>query len=230
MDLDLQDTDNFVGQDEMAGYANEAIATAEAMIINACEDYFLTNTTLSLVLGESQISLPSNIYGQKIREIVYKNGDRIYPLTELKDPRMMYQKAVIDRQAVSLDEYKYFLQSATAGAQDKLVITPPALESGAYLDFWYIRNAKRVPLQSSLAEAESRANQIATVIDIPEWRLYIEQFMKKRCYEKIDKSKVGQADKDLLVTSGLMISDLKSRKPNNENDLPQDISHYVEHN
>lgn len=230
-DLDLQDTDNFIGQDEMAGYANDGIQTAEAIIMGACEDYFLTYTTLTLVQGASDISLPSDIYSQKIREIVYKNGDRIYPLTELKDPRMFYQKAVIDRQAVSLDEYKYFLKSATAGAQDTLCITPAALESGAYLEMWYIRNAKRVPLQSSLAEGASRATQIAAVIDIPEWRLYVEQFMKKRCYEKMkDTSKSAQLDKDLEATAGLMLADLKDRKKNNETEIPPDISHYVESN
>lgn len=230
-DLDLQDTDNFVGQDEMVGYANEGISTAEAMIMAACEDYFMTNTTLTMVQGIASIALPSDIYGQKIRGITYVNGDRIYPLDELKDPQMMYQKAVIDRQSVSLDEYKYFLKSAIAGAQDQLIITPPAQESGAFLDFWYIRNAQRVPLQAA-PESSSRAAQVATVIDIPEWRAYVEKYMKAEIYQHKLKNFTAaqQARDDLKTIADLMIADLKTRKPNNKNEVPLDISHYVEHN
>ncbi len=231
LDLDLQDTDNYVGQDEMAGYGNAGITSAEALIIQTCEDYLLTSATLTLVQDASSIDLPNDIYGQKIREIVYKNGDRIYPLVELKDPQMFYRKAVIDRQAVSLDEYQYFLQSATAGSQDKLMITPAALESGAYLEMWYIRNAKRVPLQSALAEGATRATQIAAVIDIPEWRAYVEQFMKVRCWEKRKNAlMLANAKKDLEIISDLMVTDLKTRKQNNQNEVPMDVSHYMEHN
>lgn len=229
-DYDLQDTDNFVGQDEMATYANDGIQTAEAMIIATCEDYFLTPATLTLVNGSSDITLPTDIYAQKIREIVYKNGDRIYPLTRLKDPKMFYQKAVIDRQAVSLDEYSWFLKSATAGVQDKLVLTPAAQESGAFLEMWYIRNANRVPLQAA-PESSTRAAQLATVIDIPEWRIYIEQFMKKRCAEKTkDAARLMSAEKDLAAAAEMLVADLKDRAKDNENEVPPDISHYVESN
>lgn len=229
-DYDLQDTDSFVGADEMVGYCNDGIQTAEALIIATCEDYFLLPATLTLVQGSSDITLPTDIYGQKIREIVYKNGDRIFPLTRLKDPKMMYQKAIIDRQAVSLDEYKWFLKSATAGAQDKLVLTPAALESGAFLEMWYIRNANRVPLQAA-PESATRAAQLATVIDIPEWRIYLEQFMKKRCAEKMkDAGRIAIAEKDLLAAGELLVADLRDRAKDNETEVPPDVSHYVESN
>jgi hypothetical protein len=184
------------------------------------------------VQNASDISLPSDIYAQKIREIVYKNGDRIYPVTELKDPQMHYRKAVIDRQATALEEYKYFLKSSTAGAQDTLVITPAATETGAFLEMWYIRNAKRAPLQSSLADGASRATQIAAVLDIPEWRAYVEKYMKAEIYEhKIkDKAAAALARADLSTIAGVMIEDLADRMKNNENDIPLDVSHYVEHN
>lgn len=214
----------------MVGYCNEGIATAEAMIIGTCEDYFLLPATLTLVQGSSDIALPTDIYGQKIREIVYKNGDRIYPLTRLKDPKMMYQKAILDKYSVSLEEYKWFLKSATAGAQDTLCLTPAALESGPYLEMWYIRTANRVPLQAA-PESATRAAQLATVIDIPEWRLYVEQFMKKRCAEKMkDATRIATAEKDLLAASAGLVADLRDRAKDNETEVPPDISHYVESN
>lgn len=229
-DLDLQDSDNFIGQDEMAGLGNEAIDTAEAVIMATHEDYFLQSATLSLVQGESSIALPTDIYGQKVREIVYKNGDRIYPLVEIRDPQMMYRKAVIDRSATSMDEYQYFFKSATAGQQDTLIITPAAQESGAYLECWYIRNANRIPLQAD-SGSPSRATQLATVIDIPEWRAYLEQYVKWRCYQKMkDTGGEAAAAAALEKLGELMIINLKDKKLNNENDVPMDTSHYMEHN
>lgn len=229
-DLDMQDSDNFCGQDEMAGLVNEAIDTAEALIMTTCEDYFLTSSALSLLITESTITLPTDIYGQKIRGITYINGDRIYPLEEIKDPEMFYRKAVIDRQATSLEEYQYFLKSATAGAQDKLLITPAAQESGAYLEMWYIRNANRIVLQAA-PDSATRAAQLAIVIDIPEWRVYLEQYVKARVYEKMENFvKMAAADKKLEAVAQLLLVNLKDRKQNNRNEIPPDISHYVEHN
>ncbi len=228
-DLDLQDSDNFIGQDEFAGYMNEAIDSAEALIMTTCEDYFITSTPLTLVQGADSITLPTDIYAQKIRELIYKNGDRIYPLEELRDPQMFYRKAVLDRQATALEEYCYFLKSATAGVQDTLMLTPPAQESGAFLEMWYIRNANRIPLQAA-PDSATRAAQLATVIDIPEWRLYLEQYCKMRCYEKMENAaKHENAEAKVLKMAEFLVINLKDRKQNNKNEIPPDISHYVEH-
>jgi hypothetical protein len=229
-DLDLIDTDNFMGQDEFATLGNDAIDAAEAIIMRVREDYFLTSATLSLVNGASNIALPTDMYMQKIRELVYKNGDRIYPLRRLRDPRMFYHKAVVDRTAVSLDEYQYFLKSTTAGAQDELMLTPPAYESGAFLELWYIRHANRIGLQAA-PDSVSRATQLATPIDIPEWRSFLEQHIRVRCYEKLGQfDKMKDAEEKLVVIASAMEVSVKDRCEDNENDVPQDISHYMEHN
>lgn len=228
-DLDLQDSDNFVTQDEMAGYGNEGIDAAEVLIMATHEDYFLNSATLSLVSGERSIALPTDIYGQKVRGITYINGSRIYPLKEIKDPEIFYKKAIADYQANGNDEYGYIFKSATAGEQDKLMISPPAQESGAYLEMWYIRNANRIPLQAA-PDSASRATQVATVIDIPEWRAYIEQFIKWRCYQKMkDQGAEASAAAALEKLGELMVINLKDRKLNNENEIEMDVSHYVEH-
>lgn len=229
-DLDLQDTSNFIGEDEMAGLGNDAIDAAEAIIMRVREDYFMTMATLTLVQGTATISLPTDIYAQKIRELVYKNGDRIYPLRRLRDPRMMYQKAVIDRSAVALDEYQYFLYSPTAGQQDKLYLTPVPYESGAFLELWYIRHSNRISLQAA-PDSVSRATQVATAIDIPEWRSFLEQHVKVHCYEKLKQFELMKdAEEKLMVLAGAMEVSLKDRMEDNENDVPQDTSHYLEHN
>lgn len=213
----------------MAGYGNEGIDTAEVLIMATFEDYFLAPATLTMVEGASDIDLPSDIYGQKIREINYVNGSRIFPVTELRDPKKFLIKEMIDAEASSGDEYRYFLKSATAGAQDKIVLVPAARESGAYLKMWYIRNANRIPLQAD-SGSPSRATQLATVIDIPEWRAYLEQYVKWRCYQKMkDKEGEATAAAALEKLGELMIINLKDKKLNQENDVPLDLSHYLEH-
>jgi len=229
-DLDLQDSNNFITEDEMAGYCNEAIDTAESIIMQACEDYLLTSAPLTLVNGANSIELPSNIYAQKIRGLTYINGDRIYPLHRVRDPDIFYRKAVIDRQAISLDEYSYLLKSTTVGEQDKIILTPPAYESGAFLELWYIRNANRVSMQAA-PDSVSRATQLATPIDIPEWRLYLEQYMKMRCYEKMrDMAGMANAEAKTKAMAEMMLVNLKDRVVDNENNVAQDTSHYMEHN
>lgn len=227
-DKDLQDTDNFIGQDEMADYVNEGIDSAEALIMKIDEDYFLTKTVLSLVNGEEDISLPSDIYAQKIRGVVYKNGALIYPVKRLRNPWKFYKKAVIDYQVVNTEEYQYILRMDAGSSQAKIMLAPPAYESGAYLHFWYIRNAKRVPLQ---ADGNSRATQTATVIDIPEFRSYIEQFAKVRCLEKMrDPQALMDAKENLKLLKEQMVDTLTQRTPDQDDEVPQDVSHYEEHN
>lgn len=229
-DLDLLDQANFIGQDEMATLGNDAISAAESLIMRAREDYFLTTATITLVNGQANYALPTNIFGQKIRELTYVNGSRIFPLTRLKDPLMFYQKEILDFQATSFEEYRWFLKSTTAGAQDELFLTPAALEAGPYLVMWYIRNANRIQLQAA-PESVSRATQIATVLDIPEWRSFVEQHVKVSCYEKMkDPEGYNKATAKLAVLADAMVVSLKDRAEDNENEVAQDISHYVEHN
>ncbi len=229
-DLDLLDTNNFIGQDEMAALGNDAIDACESLIMRTREDYFMTSTNLTLVQNAANIALPSDIYAQKIRALVYKNGARIYPLKRLRDPFMFYRKAVMDFRAVSLEEYMWFLKSTTAGLQDEILLTPPAYESGAFLELWYIRHANRISLQAA-PDSASRATQLATPIDIPEWRSFIEQHIKVSCYEKM-KDAIGyqNAVSKLGILSEAMTINLADRAEDNENDVPQDTSHYEEHN
>lgn len=227
-DLDLQDTDNFIGNDEMAGYANDAIDLVEAIILKIDEDYFSTRATLSLVQGTSDILLPSDMYAQKIRALNYVNGTRIYPVKRVKDPNSFLAMEMANQQINGSEEYSYVLRMDSGSAQAVLEIVPTPYESGALLKLRYIRNAQRVPL---IEEGSNRAAQIATILDIPEWRICLEQYMKMRCYEKM-KDKVAEEKaekkfKDLLVS---MTDTLTARTPDRDDVLPQDLSHYEEMN
>ncbi len=227
-DLDLQDTDNFIGYDEMAGYVNEGIDLAEAIILKIDEDYFLTKSSLSMVASAADILLPSDIYAQKIRAIIYKNQGRIFEVKRLRDPKAFLERMVINDQVTSTEEYMYFLRMDAGVTQAVAELTPPAYESGAYLTIHYIRNAARVPL---VEEGSSRATQLATILDIPEFRSVLEQHAKMRCYEKMkDKVAEEKAEKKLAVLLETMVDTLTNRVPDRDDVVPQDFSHYAEMN
>lgn len=230
-DLDLQDSDNFIGQDEMAGYGNEAISATERMLLKLREDYLLKTATITLVNGTANYDLPTDIYAQKIRAFVYINGNVIYQPKRLRDPLEFFKKAVIDNLSVSTVEYTWFLKSPNDGSQDQVVLSPPAYESGAYFTLYYIKHLTRIQLQSTNADSASRATQLATKIDAPECRDFIEQFIKVRCYEKM-KDVEGTADaKDKLkAIRDDLESTLRDRVDDNDNEVSADISHYRESN
>lgn len=227
-DMDLQDDNNFIGHDEMAGYVNEAIDLAEAIILKIDEDYFLTKTPLTLVQDAADILLPSDIYAQKIRGVVYKNQGTIYEVKRLRDPKAFLERMLINDQVNNTEDYMYFLRMDAGVAQAVMELTPPAYESGAFLTMHYIRNAARVPL---IEEGSTRAAQIATVLDIPEWRVVLEQHAKMRCYEKMkDKVAEEKAEKKLDALLKAMTDTLTTRVPDRDDVVPQDFTHYQEHN
>jgi len=226
-DLDLEDAGNFVQNDEMVSYCNEAIDDAESEILKLNEDYFLTSASLALVSSTSSYSLPTDIYGQKVRSIIYANGAKIYEVRRIRDPHKFLNKALQDYLPNAAQELEYILKSATAGAQDNLVFVPTPQESGSYITIWYIRNAKRVPLVGE--DSATRTTQLAVTLDLPEWADYIVQYMKCRCYEKELDPRLNAAMAALAAKKEKLVSVLSDRVPDNDDTVPMDVGHYEEH-
>lgn len=228
IDLDLQDENNFVQNDEFAGYANEAIDIAEAEILKLHEDYFLSPTDLTLAAGTSEYNLPTNIYAQKIRAIVYKNGPKIYPVKRIRDPEAFYKREEINYYSTQETEYGYMLLNSAEG-QAVISISPVPQESGNLMRLWYVRNAARVPLTTD-AGSPSRATQLAQVIDIPEWSQFIMQFMKWRAMEKELHPRTDKAEEAMLELKKNMVETLTNRIVDNDDTIPMDLSVYYDHN
>lgn len=225
-DLDLQDEDNFVQNDEMASYFNEAINDAEAEIMALNEDYFLASSDLTFTQGSANVTLPTDIYAQKIRDFVYVDGDLIYSIPRIRDPKKFLERALNDRFASGYAVYAYMLKSV-AGAQDRIELSPVAQSSGALGRLWYIRNATRVPLTT---EGSSRPTQLATVIDIPEWTDYLVQFVKCRCMEKEMDQRLPAAVAALANRKKMLVETLGNRTPDGDDQIPMDLDFYWEHN
>lgn len=65
----------FISQDELLGYANEAIESAETAVhtLGIEDTYFLSSDFIYLNPAQSQYSLPADIYANKFRKIFYSN-------------------------------------------------------------------------------------------------------------------------------------------------------------
>jgi hypothetical protein len=201
----------FVEDEELLGYINEGIDVAEAEIHNLAEDYFMTKATLTLVDGTDEYDLPANIYGHKIRRITYRNGTKRYTLGRLHNFKK-FEEYEDQRVHQSAEEYVYFIMNSTAGSP-KIVLTPPAKEDGAYVTVWYWRQANRLEEDSDIC-------------DIPEFVNFVIQFAKTRIYEKEGHPAVAKAMDDLEKYRAQMQSTLETMVPDDDNEIPADLSFY----
>lgn len=212
-DLDLRD-EIYITPEEMLGYLNEAIDEAEAHIHDIYEDYFLTKTTVTLVNGTAGYDLPADIYGNKIRGIVFNDGSTIYALKRIRGGDEFIEAALINQYSNSTDFYKYILtNSSTSGYKIELFPTPGA--SGT-LTIWYIRNAKELVDDTDAC-------------DIPEAANYIMQFMKVRCYEKEPGHPNNtMAQMALAKLEQRFIDTMSNRVDDSDTTIVADLSFYEE--
>lgn len=205
-DLDLEE-EQFVTADEMTAYVNEAIDDAEALIHGLYQDYFQTEATLDLVAGTSEYALPANIYGTKIKRILYSNGERKY--------RILRMKNIDNTLSVSgEDSYRYlFKNAAPGGTQIKLYPTPQSNESDT-VTVWYIRNATRLVAESDVCDIFDFSNFIFAHV---KWNV-------------AKKERLGQdiqtAESHLASQRQLMEDTLHTMADNEENEVRRDLSHY----
>jgi hypothetical protein len=203
-DLDLQD-ETFITPTEMMGYCNEAIDDAEAEIIGIYSKYLETNSTVSLVSGTADYTLPTDIYATKITKLYYDDGAKKYSVKPLKNlDELPYVQVG--------DIYRYrIVNSSASGLQLRLFPTPQ--ETSTSLNIWYIRNANRVA-----ADTDS--------LDLPEAANYIMQHIKLRCYEKEGNPKQAKAQQDKAEAKQLMIATLEDMVPDENNTVEPEMSFY----
>lgn len=161
-DLDLED-ERFISPKEMVGYFNEALSEAESEIITIDEDYFLTKFFIPLVEGKQQYALPTNIYANKIRGIVYQNGSLTYEVKRFRRTSK-FENLALTMQYATNDYYGYILTNASL--VPVLELYPPARETailppspGAFTPatMWFIRNCARIPVPGEFCNPEVTA-------------------------------------------------------------------------
>lgn len=213
-DLDLED-ETFIQPEELLGYVNEAIDEAEAEIHGLYEDYFLARLAFPLVYGTDSYDLPDNIYGTKIRKLMYQNGGDTFEIKEMPNEKKIQLYHLSQADGTSGTRfYEYFLENTTPGSP-QLVIVPIPLEAGDFCTLWYLRNANR------LAEDTD-------ICDIPEFVEFVIQYAKVRCYEKEGHPNLVMALNALEQQRSQMTSTLAQRTANANNEIEAEMFYYRE--
>lgn len=205
------DTDNldkdFITDIELNDLINESIDDAEAVIHTIYEDYFLTKANIALVNGTQNYALPSDIYANKIRKVLYDDGSLKYEITRLKNLELI---PFVD----SNEECYQYIITNVSGTGYRMMLLPTSREtSSTNVTMWYLRNANR--LVSS-----------ADTCDIPEFTNYVIQQTKMRMYEKEGHPNVIKAIEDTRMIRELMVETLTNMVPDEHNEVQMDLSFY----
>jgi hypothetical protein len=208
-DLDLEE-EEFIQASEMTEYINDAITLIEAHMntIGLRDQYFLTRTTLSLVSGTADYELPTNLYADKLHEIVYSNGATIYAVRPMQKTASAEEIEHLNRFATT-DYYRYRIRNDSAAAK-YLQIIPSARETAAnVIIIEYFRDLARVSADADLVEVPEIAY------------LYLYQYVKVKVYEKEGHANYSASTVELQKLEELMLSTLQGQ-------LADDYSSYLE--
>lgn len=213
-DLDLED-EEFVQDEEMLGYCNDAIKAAESLILKLCEDYFLTTETVDLIASQQGYDLPVDIFAHKLRKVLYTNGQDIYVVRRMRLKDDLEGISRLAQEGNTGQRLRYML---TNDADDgvKMNFYPLPNVSGTYIQLWYLRVANTV-----LDDED--------IVDIPEFYGFIEEYMKMCCYEKESNPKYQAAVQKVAAQKALMEQTLANRFPDDDTEIEPDLSHYEEH-
>jgi hypothetical protein len=204
-ELDLED-ETFITDDEFLSYFNEAVDMVEAAIHNIYEDYFLTMAALPITAGTAAYSLPSDIYAQKIRKILYNdNGSLKYEIRRIK----RLEDTLYIEQA---DLYAYILMNSGSTGM-KVNFFPTPQDSNSNISVWYLRNAKRFTTDTD-------------VCDIPEFTSVVVQFVRYKCLTKEGHPDAASAAQDLERMKQEMVDTLTARVPDEDNTVLKDTTFY----
>jgi len=214
--LDIEEED-FIQDDEITDYINEAIDECEAEIHDLNKDYFLTKANISLVAGTASYSLPAGIYASKIRRVMYSVNGRIYPIRRVREEYEFEKIANILQYSTSTEDYGYILQNDSAATGVKMVIYPTPYEtSSTAVTIWYYRNANRLSSDSDLC-------------DIPEFYQFVVRYAKMRVYEKEMHPNLEYSIQQVEAQRKQMVDTLTEMSPDTDNTVNGDYSHYWEH-
>lgn len=218
-DLDIE-AEEFIQPEELIQYINDAISEAEANIINLGlrDKYFLARgTPISLVAGQADYDLPSNIYGNKILKVVYQSGTDIYALSPI-DSEEMYQDISVLNQYNTTDLYRYLIRHDVPGTE-KLQIVPKArVDAADALTIWFFREANKLEIDTDIC-------------DLPEIAIqYVYQSVRVRVYEKERGQSWMVAKEDLAAIEELMVKTLQQQISDSDlTKMDKDFTTYEEH-
>lgn len=214
-DLDLSE-ETFITSTELTGYINEAIREAESEVHTLYEDYFLDSQAISVTAGTDSYALPTDIYAQKIRGIIYNNGSEIYTVPKLITRSYQFEEIAVTNQYSTSMRYRYILtNNVTVGPRIKFFPNIRDTSSTAFL-IYYLRDAKTLSATTD-------------TLDIPEAYNFILAYAKAKCLAKENGGQVpGGIAIELEHQRELLQTALREKVPDYDNEIEKDFSVYDE--
>lgn len=210
------EAEDFVQDGELMSYFQDAVNEAEAHIhkLGLEDDYFLKRETFDLTVGQENISLPTDIYANKIRSLVFKWNDAIYPVKRLKGQRrfMLAENLLLEDNAS--EYYGYIILNNGPTVNPLLQLYPTGKHTGTDLFIMhYIRNAVEIVDDNSF-------------VDIPEFYSFIVSFVKWKIFSKEGSALAQEAKATHDEQKALMIATLEQMVPDDDNTIPAETDHY----
>lgn len=214
-DTDIE-AEDFIQGDELLGIVNEAIDLCESKIhkLGLEDDYFIKHSFLEMVQGQDLINLPDDIYGFKIRGLIYQKNERRYPVKRIRGRRIFTKISNIQHFSNTDDYYQYFLVNDASVAAAQILLLPESRESSTdVLKIWYIRNANRM-------------ENDASICDIPEFVHYIIKRAVFQIYRKEGHPLMQEARAEMEKEEANMIDTLSTMVPDEDSTIEPDLDHY----
>lgn len=211
-ELDLNDNINpFTDEEDIRRYINEGIEDAEAEIHNLFEDYFLTKTNLAMTKDDPFMSLPLDIYANKIRRLFYfpTEMSQRYEIKRLRD---ISKIPYISNES----NYRYYINNSLADG-NRLEIYPTPRETTSDILCIYLRSARTCALDGTDDDL---------YIDIPEFSRFILAYAKASIYEKDSDPRAALALQERERLRTAIVSSLTRAIPDDNNEVPLDIKFY----
>lgn len=212
-DLDL-DEETFITTADLNLWINKGIRKAEQQIHTLYEDYFLNETTVSINKGDYLIDYPSDIYANKIRQIIYTDNTlgsntshvvkRVKSLIDGTDMDLYVSDSALPTLKWSP------VNDATEGRKIRLF---PFTGRSGQLKIWYIRNARQLVNDTD-------------VCDIDEFEDFVVQHCKTMAYSKDGDPRVEESVVMEEQMKEDMMKTLSDMVPDNDNELDKDFSLY----
>ena len=218
-DLDLEDED-FVQDTELMEIFNDGIREAEGEIhkLGLEELYYLEKDLPSVVSGTQEYAMPSNIYSSKLVKCIYNDGNRVYPIKELRGRKRFEKIAHNANTTHSQPVYEYYLRNAYTNdttMSTKWGLSPtPTETSSTRFTRWYIREANKLEATTS-------------VCDLPDACLnFLYTYAAWRVWGKEGDMRAAEAKNELENQRKVMVQNLSDMTPDEENEIEMDTSTY----
>jgi hypothetical protein len=221
-DLDLEDAtfgeDVSISDADINRWINLGIRKASRLILGLYEDYFLSSATIPLLQNTSVYDYPSDIYGNKIRKMIFSDGSGAgSTVHEVKRVRNLMEATAFDLSGVqdSLPTLRWYPVNNLVGGR-KIQIFPSNSRVGT-LSVWYIRNAAELVNDSDIT-------------DIDEFEEYITAFAKVKAALKDNDPRAVDFQGLLTELELDMVSTLEAMVIDEDNTIMPDVEFYNDSN